>query len=96
MGRNSLGRVKHFLIYTALRLALFLGCWAVIAAIATVIFGSSTNVGIWSLVLGAVVSSVLSLKLLEGPRERFAQRVQGRAERATARMQEIRSAEDAD
>jgi len=88
--------VKHFLIYSGLRLALFLACWAAIAAVATLIFGSGTEVGIWSLVLGAVISSVLSLKLLEGPRERFAQSVQGRAERASARLQEMKSAEDAD
>ncbi len=86
--------MKYFLIYTALRLALFLACWAVVAAVATVAFGSSSEVGIWSLVLGAVISSVLSLKLLEGPRERFAQSVQARAERASARMEQMKSAED--
>lgn len=88
--------MKHFVIYSALRLALFLVTWGVVAAVATVIFGKSTEVGIWSLVLGAVISSVLSLKLLEGPRERFAQSVQGRASRATARFEEMKSAEDAD
>ncbi len=88
--------VKHFLTYTALRLALFLASWAVVASLATLIFGKSTEVGIWSLVLGAVISSVLSLKLLEGPRERFAQSVQARAERASSRLQEMKSAEDTD
>jgi len=88
--------VKHFLIYTALRLALFLGCWAVVASIATLLFGKSAEVGIVALVLGAVISSVLSLRLLGGPRERFAQSVQGRAERASAKLQEMKSAEDTD
>lgn len=88
--------MKHFLIYTALRLALFLVCWGAVAGVATLVFGKSTDVGIWSLVLGAVLSSVLSLKLLEGPRERFAQSVQGRASRATARLEEMKSAEDTD
>lgn len=91
-----MGRVKHFLTYTALRLALFLGCWAVVAAIATVIFDASTEVGIWSFVIGAVLSSILSLRLLEGPRERFAQSVQARAERATSRFEELKSSEDTD
>lgn len=88
--------MKHFLIYTALRLALFLACWAVVVSIATALFGKSAEVGIFSLVLGAVISSILSLKLLEGPRERFAQSVQARAERAAARMNEMKSAEDTD
>lgn len=88
--------MKHFLTYTALRLVLFLACWGVVAAIATVIFGKSPEVGVAALVLGAVISSILSLKLLEGPRERFAQSVQARAERASAKMQEMKSAEDVD
>jgi uncharacterized membrane protein HdeD (DUF308 family) len=88
--------VKHFLIYTALRVGLFLATWAVVAGVATVTFGKSTEVGIWSLVAAAVISSILSLKLLAGPRERFARSVQGRAERASARLQEMKSAEDVD
>lgn len=88
--------MKYFLIYTALRLALFLGCWAVVAGIATAIFDASTEVGIWSLVIAAVISSLLSLRLLEGPRERFAQSVQARAERASSRLEQMKSAEDTD
>jgi hypothetical protein len=88
--------VKHFVTYTALRIALFVACWAVVAGIAALIFGSSYTVGIWSLVIAAVLSSVLSLKLLEGPRERFAQSVEARASRASARFDELKNSEDAE
>lgn len=96
MGRNTLGRVKPFLVYTALRLGLFLACWAILAGIGTLVFDSTTKVGIWAFVLAAVVSSLLSLRLLAGPREKFAQSVQARAERATAAFEGMKAREDAD
>ena len=86
--------VKDFVIYTALRLALFVACWALVAVVVAPIFGSTT--GIWSFVLGAVLSSLLSLRFLAGPRERFAQSVEARAARAAARMAEMKSREDVD
>jgi hypothetical protein len=88
--------VKHFLVYTGLRLALFVLCWAVFAGVGTLIFDNSTKVGIWALVLAAVLSSFLSLKLLAGPREKFSQSVQARAERAAAAFEERKAREDVD
>ncbi|RNL62286.1 DUF4229 domain-containing protein [Nocardioides marmoriginsengisoli] len=93
---NILSVVKHFVVYTVLRIALFIACWAVVAGIATLIFGASTQVGVWSFVIGAVLSSLLSLRLLEGPRERFAQSVEARASRASARFEELKTSEDSD
>jgi hypothetical protein len=88
--------VKYFVIYTVARIGLFIACWAALAGIGALISENHTQVGIWSFVLGAVISSALSLKLLEGPRDRFAQSVQARAERATARFDEMKNSEDAD
>lgn len=88
--------MKHFFIYTALRIALFLACWGVLAAIGVMIFDDDKAVGMWSFIGGAVISSILSLKLLEGPRERFAQSVQNRAQRATDRFEELKTSEDED
>ena len=88
--------MKYFVIYTVARLALFFACWAAIAGLGVLVSDNNTQVGIWSFVLGAVLSSVLSLRLLSGPRERFAQSVQARAERATARFEEMKTSEDAD
>jgi hypothetical protein len=88
--------VKHFVIYTVLRIALFVATFAVLSAITVLIFGRGDAVWFVTLLLSAVVSSVLSLRLLAGPRERLAQSVEARAERAKARFEEIRSREDVD
>lgn len=88
--------MKYFLIYTAARIGLFLACWALLIGIGSLISDDNRNVMIWSLVGGGVLSSVLSLKLLNGPRERFAQSVQERAERAKLRFDEMKTAEDTD
>jgi hypothetical protein len=88
--------VKHFLVYTALRLGLFALCWAVLAGIGTLVFDNTTKVGIWTFVFAAVLSSLLSLRFLAGPREKFAQSVQARAERATAAFDEMKTREDVD
>jgi hypothetical protein len=88
--------VKYFVIYTAARIGLFLACWAVLIGLGVAFFDDTKQIGVWSFVGGAVLSSVLSLKLLNGPRERFAQSVQARAERAKARFDELKTTEDAE
>jgi len=88
--------VKHFLVYTLLRFALFVATYAVLSAIAALVFGRETEVFFVTLLLAAVVSSALSLRLLAGPRERFAQSVEARASRARGKFEEMRSREDVD
>jgi hypothetical protein len=88
--------VKHFVVYTVLRLGLFLATAAVLSTITMLIFGQTREVWFVSLLLAAVVSSVLSLKFLAGPRERFAESVEARATRAKSKFEEIRSREDVD
>ena len=65
--------MKEFLVYTGLRIALFaatlgvvLGIWLLVAGTADVFF---------SVIIAFVVSGIGSYVLLNGPRERFAQRV---------------------
>jgi hypothetical protein len=48
----------------------------------------------WPFLLAIVVSAIASVYLLRAQRERFAQAVQRRAERASARFEEIRAKED--
>jgi hypothetical protein len=88
--------VKYFLIYTVLRIGLFLATFAVLGSILVAIFDYSAALWIWTVVGAAVISSILSLKVLAGPREKFAQSVQDRADRATARFEQMKSREDAD
>ena len=94
-GRRKVGVVKEFSIYTLLRLAMFLVCYAVFAAVYVAVFGK-TGALVWPFLAALVVSSLLSLKYLAPHRERFAAVVQARAERATARYEAMRSKEDVD
>lgn len=88
--------VKHFVVYTVLRFALFLAIAAVLSTITVLIFGQSAPVWFLTLIAAALISSVLSMKLLAGPRERLAADVEARANRAKAKFEEIRSREDVD
>ena len=87
--------VKEFAVYTALRLGLFVVCYAVLGGLYLLLFGDRGLV-IWPFLLAVVVSSVLSVSLLRRQREAFALRVQQRADRAAARFEERRSREDVD
>ena len=88
--------MKDFLVYTALRIGLFVVTFVVTLEVAHVLFGDSGTVWVSAFVVGAVLSSLLSLKLLNGPRERLARHVDERARRASERFEEMRSREDAD
>lgn len=87
--------MKHFLIYTAMRLLLFVTTYAVIAGLWVLVFGKQ-GVLLIPFIAAVIVSSLLSLRLLAPQRDRFAAVVQARAERATQRFEERRSREDAD
>lgn len=88
--------MKDFVIYTALRLGLFVACYSVFAGVWVAVGGADGAAFLWPFVAAVVVSSLLSLKLLKGPRERFARRVETRAARATQRFEEMRAKEDVD
>jgi hypothetical protein len=87
--------VKHFLIYTGLRIALFVASYAVLITVAKAA-GAGSDAWLWVLVGAAVISSLLSLTLLRKQRDALAQSVRERAERAAGRFEEIRSREDVD
>ena len=87
--------MKPFLIYTALRLWLFLTTYAVLAGIWVLAFGKDGMLLI-PFLAALIISALLSLKLLAPQRERFAAVVQARAERASQRFQEQKSKEDVD
>jgi hypothetical protein len=87
--------VKEFAIYTALRLGMFVVCYAVIGWVYVLVFGK-TGALVWPFLVAIVVSSLLSWKYLAPQRERFAASVQARAERASSKFEEMRSKEDQD
>jgi uncharacterized membrane protein len=88
--------VKHFVVYTVLRMALFVATFVVLSAAVVPFVGRSGSVWFVLVILAAVLSSLLSLRLLAGPRERFAESVEARAARAKKKFEEIRSSEDVD
>ncbi len=86
--------VKEFWIYTGLRIGLFLGSLAIVVGIWAAVAGDVN--GIWAVIIAFLISGVGSYFLLNQQREAFAQRVQVRAEKATAKLEEMRAKEDED
>lgn len=87
--------MKAFAIYTVLRLAIFVACYAVFGTLYVLVWGKGGAL-VWPFLAAIVVSSLLSLKFLAPQRQRFADQVQARAERATAKFEERRAREDVD
>ena len=86
--------MKEFWTYTLLRIVLFVGTTAVVWGVYALV-ADTINLLVVVLV-AAVISSVLSWKLLAGPRNRFAASVEARAARASASFEEIKAREDTD
>lgn len=86
--------MKEFVVYTGLRIVLFLATLGVILG-AWVLVADQANLFL-SVVIAVVVSGVGSYFLLERPRAAFAARVEARADRAAAAFEERRSREDVD
>jgi uncharacterized membrane protein len=86
--------VKEFVVYTGLRIVLFLATLAVVLGV-WVLVADEGNVFL-AVVIAFVLSGLGSYFLLERQRSAFAQRVERRAERATAAFEERRAKEDVD
>jgi hypothetical protein len=86
--------VKQFWTYTLLRIAVFVATAAIVYGIWSLL--SDTVPVLWVIVIGFVASGLASYFVLAPQREAFAQRVDDRARRATMKIEEMRSKEDAD
>ena len=87
--------MKEFVVYTGLRLLLFVSSFLVIGGVWALF--SDEDVNLLIPLLGAMVLSAIgSYYLLKGPRERFAAKIEERANRAASKFDEMRSKEDAD
>jgi hypothetical protein len=86
--------VKEFAIYTAARLGLFVVSYAVVVGVYLLVSGDAQIPLFWPFLLAIVISAIASAYLLRAQRERFAQVVQRRAERTSARFEEMRAKED--
>lgn len=85
--------MKEFVVYTLLRVVLFLGALGITVGIWGVVSDEGVPM-IWAVVIAFLVSGIGSLFLLDRQRERFARVVQTRAEKATHRFEETNSRED--
>lgn len=86
--------MKEFWVYTGLRIALFLASLAIVVGIWAAA-ADEVNL-VWAVVIAFLVSGVGSFFLLNQQREAFAQRVETRAQKASAKLEEMRSKEDTD
>lgn len=75
------------MIYTLLRLGLFVGVLAVVLGVWVAVVGEESSL-LWPLLIAFLVSGVISLFVLDKPREAFARRVEDRAQRAASRVSE--------
>jgi uncharacterized membrane protein YfcA len=87
-------RVKEFVIYTVMRILLFVASLGVVAGVWLLVDDSAPVM--WVFVLGFALSGVASYFLLNRQRAAFAGRVEERAQRASAKFDERRAREDAD
>lgn len=86
--------MKEFWVYTALRLGLFVGSFAIVFGIWFLLADSVTL--LWVIVIAFVISGIGSYFLLERQREAFAAKVEGRAGKVAEKFEEQRSKEDTD
>jgi Protein of unknown function (DUF4229) len=86
--------VKEFWIYTGLRVLLFVASLAVVVGVWLLIDGRASI--FWSVIIAFLLSGIGSYFLLNRPRAAFAARVETRAGRMTAKIEEMRAKEDAD
>ncbi len=88
------GLVKEFVIYTALRLGLFVASLVVVVGV-RMLLADSVPI-LWPLVIALVMSGVASYFLLNRQRAAFARRVEQRADRMQERFEQMKSREDVD
>ena len=85
--------MKELVIYTVLRLLLFIAVLATVLGLWIKVVGPEANL-LWPVVVAFALSGVISLFLLSSPREAAARRVEQRAARAAAKYDELRSKGD--
>jgi ABC-type bacteriocin/lantibiotic exporter with double-glycine peptidase domain len=86
--------VKPFLVYNALRLALLISSFVVVAGVWS-LFSDEVPL-FWAAVVALVLSGIASWFLLARPREAAAMWIQGRAERASAAFEARKAQDDED
>ncbi len=87
--------MKEFVVYTALRIVLFLASFGIVIGLMALVLGGRYNL-FWAVVLAFLISGIASYFVLDRQREAFARRVEERAARAAAAFEERKAREDHD
>ena len=87
--------MKEFVVYTVLRVVLFLASFGVVVGIMALAFDGRYNL-FWAVVLAFLISGVASFFILDHQREAFARRVEARAAKASAAFEERKAREDSE
>ena len=88
--------MKEFLVYTGLRILLFIAMVALVVGVWSLLDGDGRINVLWPVVIAFALSGVASYFLLNRQRDAFARKVEDRAARATAAFEERRAREDQD
>jgi len=81
-------------VYTLARLGLFVASYLVVIGVSVLVSGETGVPLLWPFLAALVLSSIASVYLLRGQRERFAAVVERRAAAASRRFDAARSKED--
>ena len=87
--------MKEFVVYTAMRLVLFVASFGVVVGVMALVFDGRYNL-FWAVILAFLISGIASYFILNRQREAFARRVEARASRASAAFEERKAREDQD
>ena len=85
--------MKEFVVYTVMRVLLFLASFGVVAGVMALVFDGRFNL-FWAVVLAFLISGIASYFILNRQREAFALRVEQRATKASAAFEERKARED--
>lgn len=87
--------MKEFVVYTVLRIVLFMASFGVVAGVMALVFDGRFNL-FWAVILAFLISGIASYYILDRQREAFARRVEDRAAQASAAFEERKAREDQD
>lgn len=87
--------MKEFVVYTVMRIALFLASFGVVVGVMALFLDGRYNL-FWAIILAFLISGVASFFVLDRQREAFARRVEARASRASAAFEQRKAREDQD
>ncbi|MBC7631863.1 DUF4229 domain-containing protein [Aeromicrobium sp.] len=88
--------MKAFWTYTLARFAVFGVSFGLVALISSIWLDTTKVTVLWVLLISLVLSSIVSIFVLAGLRDKLATDIQQRAARMTDRIEESRRAEDVD